>query len=645
MGGKVDKVVLRSTGYSPLPQKVPVKVVRKLRFLFELIASWNTRYDHVILLEPYPHLKTYSVLVRAKYRSYLENNNKLVRFNISQAIFEEIKLFFRALSAHVIFLRYRYAIRVRDFAHPENDYTFIEHNLKRVGRNYSLRASVIVPVYNRRNVLEKTLAALMHQTYPLNLFEVIIADDGSSDRVGELVKKYTSQLEIKLVSQEDRGYRLAAIRNKAIRAAGGEVIISLDCDILPVPRLIEEYMKWFHSTDKNIVAFGILKHVDAENLSTEEILKDSDAIFRLKQTLPPHERRDSKNPMEDWRVSILKKTRGLKVHPKPYIMAGGGNMAFWRKSALEIGGFDEDFNRWGGEDDVFNYNLYKRGAYFIPEVKALGLHQKHDDGAPYRREDRVFTRKLLGKKIPLYRHFLTPGDDWEVPKVSIFIRSYNSENYIKEAIESALHQTYKDLEVCVVDDGSTDNTLQIMEEYFKNNKRISWIVQNHKGPAASMNAAINLCCGEYIGQLDSDDILYPTAVEELVNFMDKHPEYGVVYSDYEEIGKDGKDLRQLRKVEKFSRKLLMKQMIVWHFRMFRTKYWHRIPKIDEDLPIAVDYDLFLKLSEVCNIYHYDKILYRYRIHDSNITRDTTLSKYYTREAQVRAWLRLKKRSN
>jgi len=159
-----------------------------------------------------------------------------------------------------MFLKYEYyAFLNRTFPYTENDYSLIERSLTKKSKEYSLKVSVITPLYNRKNFLDKTLAALTHQTYPVNLFEVIIADDGSNDGVDELVEKYKNRLNVKIVSQEDRGYRLAAIRNKAIKAASGEVIISLDCDVLPVPRLIEEYMKWFHATDKNIVVLGLIK--------------------------------------------------------------------------------------------------------------------------------------------------------------------------------------------------------------------------------------------------------------------------------------------------------------------------------------------------------------------------------------------------
>jgi chondroitin synthase len=650
IGTSVDKIIAQSTGdyadgYVSLPKELPIKFMGKLRFIIELILTWNRKYDRVILLEDYPHLKAYSALVRAKEHLYLRGDSEIILFSILDTLGEELRTFLKALSMRLALLRYGYIINIRKTFGTENDYSFIEQELKKKKKAYYLKASIIIPVYNRKDMLNKTLASLSYQTYPNKLFEVIIADDGSSDGVGELVQKYKKSLNIKIVSQKDRGYRLAAIRNKALKTAKNEVIISLDCDVIPVPGLIEEYMKWFHATDENIVVLGILKHVDADSVTAEDILENSSVIFSLKEVAPPPERRDSKHPMNEWRLATFKKTKFLKKHYYPYTMASGGNMSFWRKSALQIGGFDKDFTEWGGEDDVFNYKLYKKGAYFIPELKAIGMHQRHNGDAFCRSKGRVFTRKLLGKKIPMYRHFLSPEDEWEAPKVSIFIRSYNSQRYVKDAIESALNQSYKDLEVCIIDDGSTDGTINLIKKYFKDERRVRWIIQDHRGPAAAMNAAINMSRGEYVGQLDSDDLLYPTAVEELVRFMDKHPEYGVVYSDYEVIDEDGNFLYKEKNFKRFNRNLLMRRMIIGPFRMFRIKYWHRITMIDEDLPAAEDYYLFIKLSTVCNFHHYNKVLYKYRRHDCNITKDTIMSQHYVEVVHERAFLRSKKPRN
>ena len=103
-----------------------------------------------------------------------------------------------------------------------NDYTFIQEKKDLFLENetpYSLPVSVIVPVYNRKDILAKTLAGIINQTYPSDLVETIVADDGSSDGVEDLIPEYSKFMDIKHVKQEDKGYRLSAVRNLGIKAA------------------------------------------------------------------------------------------------------------------------------------------------------------------------------------------------------------------------------------------------------------------------------------------------------------------------------------------------------------------------------------------------------------------------------------------
>lgn len=119
------------------------------------------------------------------------------------------------------------------------------------------------------------------------------------------------------------------------------------------------------------------------------------------------------------------------------------------------------------------------------------------------------------------------------PLVSIIIPVYNSERYIKEAVESALRQTYKNIEVIVIDDGSTDNTRKILEPYIKN-KSIIYLYQENKGVAASRNKGILESTGSYISFLDSDDKYYPEKIEKQTNKFFENPNAGVIvcFSDY-----------------------------------------------------------------------------------------------------------------
>ncbi|HUZ93198.1 MAG TPA: glycosyltransferase family A protein [Candidatus Paceibacterota bacterium] len=114
--------------------------------------------------------------------------------------------------------------------------------------------------------------------------------------------------------------------------------------------------------------------------------------------------------------------------------------------------------------------------------------------------------------------------------VSIIIPSYNTERYIKEAVDSALAQTYKPVEIIVVDDGSTDNTKQILEPYLKQNS-IIYIYQQNGGLAAARNTGIRASRGEYIALLDADDIFMPEKIAKQAAYLEANPQCDISYCD------------------------------------------------------------------------------------------------------------------
>ncbi len=114
--------------------------------------------------------------------------------------------------------------------------------------------------------------------------------------------------------------------------------------------------------------------------------------------------------------------------------------------------------------------------------------------------------------------------------VSVVIPAYNVEKYIKQAIESVLLQDYKNLEIIVVDDGSTDNTGKILSEYEKKDSRIKVITQINKGLAGARNTGLVYAKGDYLCILDSDDIMLPDKISKQSEFLEFNPEYDITYS-------------------------------------------------------------------------------------------------------------------
>ncbi len=115
-----------------------------------------------------------------------------------------------------------------------------------------------------------------------------------------------------------------------------------------------------------------------------------------------------------------------------------------------------------------------------------------------------------------------------MPKVSVIIPTYNSANYLPEAIESVLAQTYKDFEIIVIDDGSTDNTKDVVAPYLD---RIIFSEVPNGGPARARNRAIRESSSEYVAFLDADDIWYPDKLERQLTVFSENQHYSLVHSD------------------------------------------------------------------------------------------------------------------
>jgi glycosyltransferase involved in cell wall biosynthesis len=131
-------------------------------------------------------------------------------------------------------------------------------------------------------------------------------------------------------------------------------------------------------------------------------------------------------------------------------------------------------------------------------------------------------------------------------KITVLMPAYNAGKYIAEAIESVLQQTFSDFRLLIVDDGSTDNTLQIIHSF--SDKRIDLIHQSHKGIASALNKGLSKTDSEYIARFDADDICFPERLMQQVSFLDSHPDYIIVGSEAEYISENGEHLFHFKSV-------------------------------------------------------------------------------------------------
>jgi len=218
-------------------------------------------------------------------------------------------------------------------------------------------------------------------------------------------------------------------------------------------------------------------------------------------------------------------------------------------------------------------------------------------------------------------------------KVSVIIPAYNRENYIARTIDSVLNQTYDNIELIVVNDGSTDRTKEILKSY--KNKIILLEHTNgvNKGQSASINLGLKECTGEYISILDSDDYWHMDKLQSQVEYIiNHHDDVGLVYSNGEAVDRNEQYIYDIyginhKEDNNPSNVLLDCYYYVPTNSLFKKALLKQTGYFDENLRSAQDHDMAIKLSECTNIAYLDKKLFFYRRHSQSISHKNAILRW------------------
>lgn len=195
--------------------------------------------------------------------------------------------------------------------------------------------------------------------------------------------------------------------------------------------------------------------------------------------------------------------------------------------------------------------------------------------------------------------------------VSVCINVYNREDTLRQCLDSIINQTYDNLEIIVVDDASTDNSLNIINEYYLKDTRIRVIKNNQNlGPARSAEIAYNSATGYYLCTVDSDDYIELDCIHKCVENIGNA---GLIYTYCRHFGNCNK--ANARAQYPYSKDNILKYFMVFHFRMFKTELWHKIEPFSV-IRVCYDYDLVVKLSEITDFVLLPEYLYWWRRHDT-----------------------------
>jgi glycosyltransferase involved in cell wall biosynthesis len=209
------------------------------------------------------------------------------------------------------------------------------------------------------------------------------------------------------------------------------------------------------------------------------------------------------------------------------------------------------------------------------------------------------------------------------PLVSVVTAAYNAARYLPLSVRSALDQTYQPVEVHVVDDGSTDGTAAVLQE-FANEPRVHVHRQQNSGQASAKNRGIREARGELIAFLDADDMWNPDKLERQVPLLMADRNAGVIYSDFCCMDEDGREIPPPPRQPYSGRitpQLFIDNFINFNTTLVKRECFARAGMFDETLPMGIDWDLWLRMSTEFEFLYLDAPTLRYRIWSGQMSKN------------------------
>ncbi|MBB6351116.1 glycosyltransferase [Nonomuraea muscovyensis] len=307
------------------------------------------------------------------------------------------------------------------------------------GWSPTLTVTVVIPAHDRQQTLDLTLAALSAQSYPAELMDVVVVDDGSAVplRLPELVPDGT-----KLISSPPGGWGRAWALQAGLEAATGEVVLVLDADMVPHRRHVEAQLRWHHLAPY-VVTLGWIDFTVADRLPSPERVRaavrdgEEDGLFPLS----PHR--------HDWAEKIIQDHDGLRTAPSSLAtrIHVGATAAYPAALLRSIGGLDTSLVL--AEDTELGYRLTQAGVVFVPDPQArawhLGLPTAMRDMAALKR----YNDPYVADRVPYRRYLRTDaGRQWLVPYVDAVVPAGAYED-VRATVDGLLAGSLPDVRVTV----------------------------------------------------------------------------------------------------------------------------------------------------------------------------------------------------
>ena len=511
--------------------------------------------------------------------------------------------------------------------------------------------SIIVPIYNTEKYLHQCLDSILNQTY--TNFEVLLVNDGSTDSSGIICQEYVENDSRFRYFEKNNG-GVASARNLGLERSGGAYITFIDSDDWVEPNYLD-------------VLYTALKENDTDVAISTYKRFAQDGVFYLRS----YSREDD----EFLNIGTRSRDSFLEILPR----LGELDHSFYSISSKLIKRkiignllFDEQISY--AEDLNFFFHLYlgvesvvyvrdytyvyrthdASTSQNINELKVLHeleifkrMFQQIDRmGLPtfqyFRRLKNLVASRISGfptsKAIREYESFVSEVRErvtYQQPLISLIVPIYNVENYLRMCLDSIANQTYSNIEVLLVNDGSPDGSGVICQEFVAKDSRFRYIEKANGGLSDARNVGIARAQGEFLSFVDSDDWIEPTYVEDLYraallndaevvvsNYQEFHQERNVylihLFEDYYETHYSGEELiQQLPLLERRDLSFITSWGILFARRLFDVTSFPKGKMIED---IRTNYRFF---AESCRSTYIHKSLYKHRVGVDSISSKIT----------------------